>query len=83
MYEQLTNGWSQGSFKSKPWAIEKERKLVCFGSPGFVMQWDHWDSYDTRAEAEEALKCLNSRRDPTSRERYQIVDNRNIKWVMK
>ena len=84
MYEdRMTSGWPFGSLKSKPWRIEKERRLTCFGSPGYVMQWDHWDSYDTRAEAEEALKRLNSRRDPTSRERYQIVENRDTQWVLK
>lgn len=84
MYEdRMTTGWQHNFQKEKPWSIEKERKLVCFGNPGYVMQWDRIASYDTRAEAEAELAKFNSRRDPTNRERYQLVDNRNNQWIVK
>lgn len=76
-------GWYWESRKSKPWVIEKERKLICFGNPGYIIQWDSIGSYETKEEAEKALDKLNSMRDPTKRERYQISDNRGLTWTVK
>lgn len=83
IYESSYRGWNLGPVKSKPWAIEKERRLTCFGSPGYVMQWDHLESYDTREEAEKALQRLNLARDPLSSVRYQLVNNRDNTWIKK
>lgn len=83
MYTDLNRGWNLGPLKAKPWVIEKQRRLTCFGNPGYIDQWDYWHSYDTREEAEKALKLINMTRDPTKNERYQITDNRQTQWVMK
>lgn len=84
MYVNLeASNWRLGDPNQKRWVIEKETRLVCFGNPGYVDQWNYWDSYETREEAESALEKLNSRRDPTKRERYQITDRGNIRWVQK
>lgn len=76
-------GWNIGPAATKRWVIEKETKLICFGYPGYVKQWKFWESYDTREEAEDALKKLYLRRDPTSLERYQITDAGKSHWFMK
>lgn len=80
---RMTSGWPFGAINQENWILEKEERLTCFGYPGYIDQWQYWSSYKTREEAEQALAKLNSRRDPTKRERYQIRDRREDLWVLK
>jgi hypothetical protein len=61
--------------------IEREKRVICFGSPGSITQWDYWASYDTPEERDKALADLRKRhpvwhlrardRDPWS-ERFRV-----------
>lgn len=64
----------------KPWSIQKERRRICFGIPGYIDEWTSWGDYDTREEAEKELAKIH-RIDPFSK--YQIVDNRYTQWILK
>jgi hypothetical protein len=39
--------------------IERARKVVCFGNPGYIIEWDFWSKHDTKAERDAALVKLS------------------------
>ena len=57
------SSWS-GSIRSpRPddpteYLIERERRIICFGSPGSITKWDYWSKYDTPELRDAALKRL-------------------------
>lgn len=65
---------------SHDWEIQKEHHVICFGDPGYVKQWLTYGTYASRKEAEEALVKIHEV-DPLSR--YEIVDQRYTKWIVK
>ena len=38
--------------------IEKQEKQICFGDPGYVMQWRFWSSHKTASERDQELERL-------------------------
>lgn len=38
--------------------IERQRRVVCFGNPGYVLEWDLWRSFDTAKQRDEEFDKL-------------------------
>lgn len=39
--------------------IERERRIICFGNPGSITQWEVWDKYTVKKERDKALQRLS------------------------
>lgn len=50
-------GW-QGPPQRKPFIIERAKKSICFGDPGYVIEWHLWADYDTREARDAALTAI-------------------------
>lgn len=53
-------GWTHTETDGVQYQIQKERRLTCFGSPGYVMEWSVWRSFDTKDARDEAFEALQS-----------------------
>lgn len=53
--------WSPPKAENKDeFIIERARKQICFGNPGYIVEWDQWGiSYDTAAERDAAINKLS------------------------
>lgn len=80
--DEYSSFWTQNDFHSnrKRWSIKKEKRVTCFGYPGYIIQWTNYGDYETMEEAEKEIAKIHAI-DPLSN--YQIIDNRFSEWIVK
>ena len=40
------------------WVIEKAEKVLCYGYPGYIIQWNLYQSFKTKEERDKELSKL-------------------------
>lgn len=81
-YNKTNFGWT-GIQNKKPWAIEKEERRICFGNPGYSVEWVYESFHDTEEEAKKELDRLQSFCDPLSKRSYRVINTKAYLYNVK